>query len=491
MERAATAEKGIKIINLLLLPGLMGIALALLLNNIGVMWAVVAIPFLLILLIQTIKEPITLFFFIYTLNYFLIGFSRYFYVAGFSFLMDILMGSTLVLIFIHTALLRNIEWKHAFNILSFGSLIWMLYCLAEIYNPSGVVKAWILSRNLAINGFIISIIVSLLFTKYKQIRLLVAFFAVFTLIACLKTYMQKTMGFDWAETNWLNKGSYKTHIIITGIRYFSVFSDASNMGSNMGCAATLFFIAGYYIRNKFIKTAFWLIAIAATISMFLSGTRGAIIVPLAGLALFAIVSKNFKILFGSGLMLLVIYIFFAFTTIGEGNAQIRRMRTAFHPTEDASFNVRKENQKILAKHLKNKPFGEGLGLSGVENIEISDRLTTQIPNDSWYVKIWVETGIIGLVLYLAIHLSIVARASWILMFNIKDKELKGILAGFLCGIFGMFISSYGNPFWGQFPTSIIAYTGLALVLKGEYFDKEIERLKEKNKTYGTISLNGK
>lgn len=473
MNRVETSDKGLKIINLLILPGLTVITSALIFNKIGVMWLVVFIPFLLILLIQTIKEPITLFFFIYTLNYFLIGISRYFYVAGFSSLMDILMGSTLVLIFIHTALLRNIEWKYAFNILSIGSFIWMFYCLAEIYNPSGVLKAWILSRNLAINGFVISIIVSLLFTKYKHLRILLAFFAIFTLIACIKTYMQKTMGFDWAETNWLNKGSYKTHIILSGIRYFSIFSDASNMGSNMGCAATLFFISGCYIRNKFVKIFFWMISIAAAITMFLSGTRGAIIVPLAGLALFAIVSKNYKMLIGSGITLILIYIFFAFTTIGESNAHIRRMRTAFHPTEDASFNVRKENQKILAKHLKNKPFGEGLGLSGVENIEISDRLTTQVPNDSWYVKIWVETGIIGLLLYIAIHFAVVARASWILMFNVKNRELKGILAGFLCGIFGMFISSYGNPFWGQFPTSIIAYTGLTLALKGEYFDKEL------------------
>ena len=59
------------------------------------------------------------------------------------------------------------------------------------------------------------------------------------------------------------------------------------------------------------------------------------------------------------------------------------------------------------------------------------------------------------------------------MFRIKNKELKGLLTGLLCGVTGMLLSAYGNAFWGQYPTCIVAFTGLALVLKGIYFDAEI------------------
>lgn len=470
---------GIKLINLFLLPGLVGIVLALLLNNIGVMAAIVIIPLLLILLIQILREPITLFFFIFVLNYFVMGAGRYVDISGISFLMDILMACTLVMIFIYTALLRNIEWKAGLNVLTIGSFIWMLYCLAEIYNPSGVVKAWVLSRSLAINGFVITLIVSLLFSKYKHMRILLFTLAIFTLLAFLKTLMQKRWGFDAAEVVWLNNGGYKTHLIHSGTRYFSFFTDAGNLGSNMGCAGVIFAISALFVKNKFLKAFYLLVSGAALYAMFLSGTRGAMIVPLAGLALFAIVSKNTKILFASGFALICIYSFFVFTDIGNDNQQIRRMRTAFKPTEDASYNVRKENQKILAIHMKDKPFGEGLGLSGVENQDISIRLTTQIPHDSWYVKVWVETGIIGILLYLGILFTAIGRGAWILMFKIKNRELRGILTALLCGIFGMLISAYGNAFWGQYPTSIIAYTGLALVLKGEYFDRELAEREKK------------
>lgn len=155
------------------------------------------------------------------------------------------------------------------------------------------------------------------------------------------------------------------------------------------------------------------------------------------------------------------------------------MRTAFRPTEDASFNVRIENQKKLASYLQYKPFGEGLGLSGDGlGMKVSTRFTTSIPNDSWYVKIWVEGGIIGLILYLSMIFISMAKGGWIIAYQIKDPELKGQLAGLLSGIFGMFLNAYSNSFWGQFPTMMIAFMGLTFVLNGPYFDQDIQTNKK-------------
>ena len=59
------------------------------------------------------------------------------------------------------------------------------------------------------------------------------------------------------------------------------------------------------------------------------------------------------------------------------------------------------------------------------------------------------------------------------MFKIKNKECKGIYSGLLCGIFGMLLSAYGNAFWGQYPTMIIAFVGLSIILNGEYIEQQI------------------
>ena len=117
--------------------------------------------------------------------------------------------------------------------------------------------------------------------------------------------------------------------------------------------------------------------------------------------------------------------------------------------------VRKENQKRLAEYLKYKPFGEGLGLGGVEARKYGSRLTTLIPHDSFYVKIWMETGIVGLVLFLTIYVCTLLRGCYLIMFRIKNNELRGILTAIACGIFGLMISAYGNAFFFQFPTGFI------------------------------------
>lgn len=481
MQTTETTENDIKLVNLILIPGLIGIVLALLTNNILLAAAVVVFPLLFILSVRIIQLPIILYFSIFILNYFIMGAGRYINISGISFLMDILMVCTLVLIFIHTALLRNIEWKYAVNVLTIGTAVWMIYCLAEIYNPTGVLKAWVLSRGLAINGFVVALIISLLFNKFKWVKVFFFLLAIFTCLAISKALIQKRYGFDAGEALWLNNGGYKTHLINSGTRYFSFFTDAGNFGSNMGCAGVIFFIAACYIKNYWLKIFYGLVSVGAIYALFLSGTRGSMFVPLAGLVLFAIISKNYKILIGSSAALFIIYVFFAYTMIGQENQQIRRMRTAFTPTEDASYSVRKNNQKILGEYLKDKPFGEGLGLSGVENQDISIRLTTLVPHDSWYVKVWVETGIVGIILYLGIVLIAIGKGTWIVMFKIKNRELKGYLTGLLCGIFGMLVSAYGNAFWGQFPTTIIAFSGLAIALKGEYFDRELEKSYANNK----------
>lgn len=462
----------INLFHLVLLAGLTGITLSVFTENLIMLGGIVMFPLLLIVLVLAIKQPITLFYIMFFLNYFLLGAVRYVKIDGISVLMDAIMVSTLIIVIIHSRLFDTIDWKPTKNILVLWAIIWMTYCLGEVINPSGVLKAWILSRGLIFNGLIIALLTSILCTNFKIVKILLFLFSVFSLLAVLKALMQKYVGFDSGEVQWLNNGGATTHLIHSGTRYFSFFTDAGNFGSNMGGGAVVFAISAFFIRNRALKIYYGIVAIGCLYAMFLSGTRGAIIVPLGGLALLIVISKNVKMMIGGGCALILIYMFFAFTTIGQSNAQIRRMRTAFKPHEDASFIVRKENQKRLAAYLKYKPFGEGLGLSGGENRSISNRFTTNIPNDSWYVKVWVETGIIGAILYVGGLFIVIGRGAWILIFKVRDMEIRGILAAFLCCIFGLLLSAYGNPFWGQYPTMMIAFVGLSLVLKGEYFERQ-------------------
>ena len=441
-------------------------------------------PFFLITAIQTLRNPFDGVCFLFTFNYFFIPWYRYTQGSGLSVWYDVATVLLLVTLLIYSYHQQGkIAWKYARNILTIGGCVWGIYTAAEILNPTALTEAWIYSRGTIYSTLIVSLIGVLTMTSYKRLRIIMLLLSVFTLAAVAKAVYQKYAGFDEIETTMLIETEmYRTHLLSDVTRYFSFFTDAGNFGSNMGFATILFGISAIFVKERSIKIYYTIIAMCAIYALFISGTRGALFVPIGGIILFTFLSKNIKLMGATIFFGLFFYVFFAHTYIGEGNTSIRRMRTAFRPTEDASYMVRKENQKRLGEYLKGRPFGEGLGLGGVEAMKYGNRLTTLIPHDSFYVKLWMETGIVGLMLYLAIYVSALLRGCYLIMFRIKNDELRGMLTAIACGIFGMMVSAYGNAFFGQFPTGFTIILFLSVLLNGEHIDqlltKQIEHKKK-------------
>ena len=126
---------------------------------------------------------------------------------------------------------------------------------------------------------------------------------------------------------------------------------------------------------------------------------------------YLVMSKNFKILITGILLVGGFYYFMAFTQIGQGTYEIRRLRTAFtEGSEDASMIVRTENKKKLRVYLADKPFGGGVASAGDWGKRFRpDSILANIATDSFYVRIWSETGIIGLLLFLTFFFILVNR----------------------------------------------------------------------------------
>lgn len=148
------------------------------------------------------------------------------------------------------------------------------------------------------------------------------------------------------------------------------------------------------------------------------------------------------------------------------------MRTAFDPN-NPSLTIRLDNQKKLANYLIARPFGGGIGHAGVKAKRYQpDSFLSQIPTDSWYVLIWAEQGIIGLGLYLFILFYILIKSAYIIMFRIRDKILRLKMAALEAGLCGVIIASYGNTVVGQFPTNILVFISMALLINARRFDTE-------------------
>jgi len=193
---------------------------------------------------------------------------------------------------------------------------------------------------------------------------------------------------------------------------------------------------------------------------------------------FLALRKNIRVMIIGFFLLLTVFIFFKYTSIGQDNAQIRRMRTAFDPN-DASLQVRLENQRKLTSYMASRPFGGGIGHGGVKAQKyLPNAYLSQVPTDSGYVLIWVEQGIVGLLLHLFILFYVIGKSSFHIMFRIRDPMLRLKMAALTSGMFGIMVANYGNAVLYQLPTSLLIYTSMAILMNSEKLDipEKVSRL---------------
>lgn len=355
--------------------------------------------------------------------------------------------------------------------------IWLIYCIVELLNPNmRSIGVWLSAvRSMALYFFMIAIIVELSVTDFKQLMTILAIWSVFVLVAFAKLMYQKYIGWTPGDKFFLNvMDGKRTHIIYYGIRYFSIFSDAANFGGSMGMSVVVFSIVGMHLKSIKTKLYYFAVAACACVGMFLSGTRSALPVPVAGIMAYLVLVKDFKKMVPIAMVCAIAVGILAFTDIGQSNTAIRRARTIFHREEDLSYQVRKQNQEALRGYMKELPFGNGLGMSAGRAQRNGDYSPlTYYPTDSWIVQLWVETGIVGLVIYLCVMMYIFARAAYIVFFKIGNRDLAGICAGLLAGVMGLFVMSTNNEVFTQFPNSILVYISLTLVFLAPQLEKTI------------------
>ncbi len=410
-----------------------------------------------------------------------IGLTRYIRNVPLGLSIDGFLVLTVVAIFFKY-LSDNIDFTLLRRDLVYLMLIWFAYSVMEFFNPAALSRtAWFYAvRGVSLYPLLLIPVALLIFSKLKHLYGFLVFWAIFSLLASLKGLQQKYIGLDAGEQYWLNTVGYITHVINGKLRIFSFFSDAGQFGAAQGAAGIVFAGVAASLKSPGKKLFFWIVSIVSLWGMMLSGTRGAIIVPALGGITFVILSKRPRIIIMGGLAIAFIYIFFAHTYIGNSSYTIARMRTAFHPETDASYQVRLRNRKILATYLADKPFGGGIGSAGNWGLRFSPQgFLANVATDSWYVQIWAEEGRVGLLLHLFILMYIMFKSFYLIMVKVKSKELGNILGALLGGFVGIMGAAYGNGVLGQMPTGILLYLSWvflfsALALQREY-DSRIAR----------------
>ena len=466
------------LVYLLFIVGLLAIGYTLITRQLSLFVALTLFPSFILLLLHSIRKPIVSFFLYIGIACYFTAIYRYSHIENLSIIMDCSLALCIAAISFNVV--TNHEqypWKNGVNLLTIMNIAWACYCIlilmdpdTNIYNLKG--KG---NRSIFLNIPLTCFLSGVILCSVKRMRSTFVWMGIFVITAFMKAYWQKKRGFDAAESAWLVAGgAWHTHALSSGMRYFSFFSDAGNFGACMGLFTTIFGIIGLVAKKRLYRLFLLSIACLATLCMAWSGTRGAVVIPLGGMLVFFLLSKNFKIMLITAIAGTFFFSFFYFTDIGNDNPSIKRMRTAFRPDEDASYNVRAMNRERFAYYLEDKPFGVGLGGKIVDTHQLMELEEDFIPTDSFYVGIWVEGGIVGLSLYLLMQIAIFIQCGYPILFKIKNKQLRYILSALTASCFGLCLNGYVGRAIEFQPGNTLFILFLSIALNGERIDKQLK-----------------
>ena len=371
----------------------------------------------------------------------------------------------------------TVPWRHLRNDVMLVALIWYGLVVLEIANPeSNGLVCWFYAMRGA--GFYQLLCFGLVFLLYREPKYLDRFLWLmvgYSLLGTAWGFRQMITGMDAAEMRWLYvEGHAMTHVLHGVLRVFSFYSDAGQFGSSQAMVAL---ICGIIAVGKVKPWERWFYGIAALVTFIgfaISGTRGALAVPGAGAVVYLIMSKNFKILTIGFLMIAGVFIFLKYTFALQGVEQVRRMRTALN-FEDASLQVRLKNQITFGNYLRSRPFGGGIGAAGFWGYRFNpNSLLANTATDSYYVKVWAETGIIGISLHLFMFGFILGKGAGVL-WRIRNPVIHIKSLALYCGVAGILLSSYGNQVFSQMPTGILMGIAIPLIFLAPHYENLLSK----------------
>lgn len=380
----------------------------------------------------------------------------------------------LILVSMVSILLRQIkerDWSFGKNPLGYIILAWLYFNFLQILNPGAESKmAWLYTiRSVAIQLLVFFIGAYAFKNDKKGIERIIKFIIWMCFAFVLYGLKQQFFGFSAAEKAWIysNEEIFELYYQWGTMRIPSFCYDPTTFGILAACFAMfcIVFAVGPTSRGQKI----WLgtMAVLALWVMAYTGTRTAYVLVPLGAFFFAGMILNRNVLIVTGI----------FAVLGTGfilksssSGVVYRIQTAFKPSEDASMNVRLENQKRIQPFIQSHPLGGGLGSCGVWGKRFNpDSELSKFPHDSSFVRMAVELGWIGLILYGLLH-YIVVRTGIYYFFRCRDPWIKTAYAAITTWTFMLLVACYAQEAILQLPMNVIYNIFLAMLVTLKNFD---------------------
>ena len=354
-------------------------------------------------------------------------------------------------------------WAYFKNPITYWTVVWIGYNIFEIINPvSPSILEWVFTVRTV--GIILLMYFVFLYhiRTIEFVRLLIRIWLVLAFISALQGFQQENIGLFSFESEWLHRFPDRFKLLFIGghLRKWGPFSDPVVYAYNMVAAALICiaFIVSNIKTSK--KIGYGMLAAFFFVVMLYSGTRASYVIIPSAMVMLSILNFNtrvFAFLVIGGLIL------GALIVVPTSNPTLARFQSAFRPSKDASFEQRAKNQELIKPYILSHPIGGGLGSVGIWGERFApNSYLAKFPPDSGYVRVAVEMGWIGLLLY-CIFNFVILYTGIRYFYLIKDPELKTYCLAMILIIFAFDIGNYPQQALVQYPSNILFYLAMALL----------------------------
>ena len=355
------------------------------------------------------------------------------------------------------------------NPITYVYVLYLLFLVIELFNPNmNVVLGYLSFTRRIITLLACYLLVLYVFNGKKFLKSFVSLWLALALLGALYGCSQQWFGYMPMEEDWIAQMVAKEgrnpyfHDGVT--RHFSFFSDPTVFGMFMAISGLfcLVMLTGPFRTATKLKIAG--VGIFVFLALAYSGTRTAYAMVPAGLVLFGLMTITKR---STLILATVAALAFGFILFGPiySNQTINRIRTAFKGSEDASLNLRNMKRHIVQPLMFDHPLGGGVESSGVigSRYDPSHYLAKYVI-DSGYVKIAIETGIIGLLITMACYF-VVMYVGITQYYKSNSAEFRTYIAGMVVVVYSLIIFTYAQKSINQFPAGLILYSIFAILAK--------------------------
>jgi len=364
----------------------------------------------------------------------------------------------------------NKDWTAFKTPVSVAILLWAGMNILEVVNPIAASRAaWFYVIRPAVGYMILFFLTySALDTPTKMFRLIYALL-VLSLFSAGWGIWQTNFGYFSWEYNYVLRHDL-VHLVFNYGRWRAIGTIGSP--AQFGIVMAFISVFSFSLWNSaqgFWKRMFLLTTTVVTIlAMVYSGTRSAyVIVPLFYL-MWVVLARNKKLYFS---LLFAGVGFAVIATMPTNNYHIQRIQSTFKASEDASYQTRSRNKKMIFPWTLAHPIGGGLGSTGVWGQRFSQgTFLANFPPDSGLIRVAVELGWIGLIIFLNIYYNILIKGTQLFR-KMRNPSYKAIVQGLICGLAPLLVVEWGQEVIGVFPMSILFWIITAILFRAIYFDR--------------------